>query len=77
MSSFVSNPRIKSPITQTKPMVNIIVAIVIPETGEFEEPTTPAIYPATAAKKKETAAKNNAPLRQERHYQSHTNKRRM
>ena len=42
----------------------INVAIVIPETGELLEPTTPAIYPATAEKKKAVIAKNidpNAP----------------
>ena len=45
----------------TRPTVNSSVAIVMPETGEFDEPTTPAIYPATAAKKKATKAKKRAP----------------
>ena len=46
---------------RTKTTVNSKVAIVIPETGELEEPTTPAIYPATAAKKNAVRAKNNPP----------------
>ena len=32
--------------------VNKIVAIVTPETGLFDDPTTPAIYAATAEKRK-------------------------
>ena len=56
--SRFSNP---SPISNTSTTVNNSVAIVIPETGEFDEPTTPAIYPATAAKKKAVIAKNNPP----------------
>ena len=46
----------KSPTTQTIIAVNSNVAIVIPETGELLEPTTPAIYPATAEKKKAATA---------------------
>ncbi len=52
---------IKPPTIHTSPIVKSNVAIVIPDTGEFDEPTTPAIYPATAAKKNETTAKNSAP----------------
>ena len=61
MSSSVPNFKKKSPTTHTKATVNNSVAIVIPDTGEFEEPTTPAIYPATAAKKKETTPRKRAP----------------
>ena len=53
--------RIRPPTIHTSAIVNSRVAIVIPETGEFEEPTTPAMYPATAAKKNDTTARNNAP----------------
>ena len=43
ISVGVERPSIKSPIIQTKATVNKRVAIVIPETGEFDEPTTPAM----------------------------------
>ena len=35
----------------------------MPDTGELDEPTTPAMYPATAAKKKAVTAKNSPPAR--------------
>ena len=41
----VDNPNIKSPIIHTRATVNNSVAIVMPDTGELDEPTTPAIYP--------------------------------
>ena len=53
--------KIQPPTIHTKAIVNSKVAIVIPDTGELDDPTTPAMYPATAAKKNETTAKNNAP----------------
>ena len=53
----------RPPTIHTNPIVNSNVAIVIPDTGEFDEPTTPAIYPATAAKKNDTTAKKRAPAR--------------
>ena len=54
ISSFVSNPEsnLQSPKLN---LVNIMVQLVIPQTGEFED-YTPAIYPATG-EKNETAAK--------------------
>ena len=36
-------PSIKSPMMYTSPTVNSNVAMVMPETGEFDEPTTPAM----------------------------------
>ena len=33
----------------------------MPDTGELLDPTTPAMYPATAAKKNATSARNKAP----------------
>ena len=61
ISSFCSIPRITSPTTQTNNAVPINVAIVIPDTGELLDPTTPAIYPATAEKKKAVTARNSEP----------------
>ncbi|CAI8196892.1 MAG: Uncharacterised protein [Methanobacteriota archaeon] len=43
INSSVSSPRAKSPTTQTMSDVAINVAIVIPDTGELEDPTTPAM----------------------------------
>ena len=57
----VDNPNIKSPIIHTRATVNNSVAIVMPDTGELDEPTTPAIYPATAAKKNAVTARKAAP----------------
>ena len=59
----VDKPNIRSPIIQTRATVNSKVAIVMPDTGELEEPTTPAIYPATAAKKKAVTARKAAPAK--------------
>ena len=59
--SCFAMPRKTSPTIYTKPTVNSNVAMVMPETGEFDEPTTPAMYPATAAKKKATKARKSAP----------------
>ena len=61
INSFCSIPKNKSPTIQTSNAVPISVAIVIPETGELLEPTTPAIYPATAEKKKAVMAKKSEP----------------
>ena len=61
INSSCPKPRKYDPTIHTSPTVNNNVAIVIPDTGELLEPTTPAIYPATAAKKKDTTAKNRAP----------------
>ena len=43
ISVGVERPSIRSPIIHTSATVNNSVAIVIPDTGEFDEPTTPAI----------------------------------
>ena len=56
--SRFSNP---SPTISTRTTVNSNVAIVIPDIGELDEPTTPAMYPATAAKKNAVRAKNKPP----------------
>ena len=43
MSSSVARLRMRSPTTQTRRTVNSMVAMVMPDTGEFDEPTTPAM----------------------------------
>ena len=43
INSVCSNPKKRDPTIQTKPTVNNSVAIVIPDTGELLEPTTPAM----------------------------------